>query len=50
MHRSLNIVEASIADLRTAIKRGEITSAALTTAYLERIDRFNQNGCGKAAQ
>lgn len=40
----MNIIEASIADLRTAIERGDITSAALTTAYLERIDRFDQNG------
>ena len=40
----MNIVEASIADLRTAFERGEITSVALTTAYLERIDRFDRNG------
>jgi amidase len=40
----LNVIEASIADLRAALERGEITSVSLTTAYLDRIDRFDRGG------
>jgi amidase len=40
----LNVVEASIADLRLALESGETTSVALVTAYLERIARFDRSG------
>ena len=40
----MNIVEATIADLRNALERGEITSVGLTNAYLDRIERFDRNG------
>jgi amidase len=40
----LNVVEASIADLRAAFERNEITSAGLVTTYLDRIHDFDRNG------
>lgn len=40
----MNIVEASIADLRRALEAGATTSVALVGAYLDRIARFDRNG------
>jgi amidase len=40
----LNVVEATIADLRAAFERGDITSVSLVQAYLDRIDAFDKNG------
>ncbi|MFA8441986.1 amidase [Yoonia sp.] len=40
----MNVVEASIADLRHALERGEITSVGLVEIYLDRIERFDRNG------
>lgn len=40
----MNLVEASIADLRTALDAGEVTSVALVAAYLDRIARFDRSG------
>ena len=40
----MNVVEASIADLRRALERGEITSVGLVEIYLDRIERFDRNG------
>ena len=34
----MNVVEATIADLRSALENGEITSAGLVSAYLDRIE------------
>ncbi|KAG1648307.1 Hydrolase in pqqF 5'region [Nymphon striatum] len=42
--RVLNVVEATIADLRHALESGEITSLGLVTAYLDRIEKFDRNG------
>jgi amidase len=40
----LNVVEATIVDLRRALENGEITSVNLVTTYLDRIERFDRNG------
>lgn len=40
----MNVVEASIADLRAALERNEITSVGLVTTYLDRIDKFDRKG------
>ncbi len=40
----MNVVEASIADLRHALETGEATCVALVTAYLDRIAKFDQAG------
>jgi amidase len=40
----LNVIEATIADLRAALECGEFTSVSLTTAYLDRIERFDRKG------
>lgn len=40
----LDIVEATIADLRRALEAGETTSLGLVAACLDRIDRFDRNG------
>ena len=40
----MNVVEASIADLRASLERNEITSVGLVTTYLDRIDKFDRNG------
>lgn len=40
----MNVVEASIADLRLALKSGATTSVTLVTTYLERIARFDRSG------
>jgi amidase len=39
-----SVVERSIAELRAALEAGEATSVELVEAYLERIERFDQNG------
>ena len=40
----MNLVEASIADLRAALTGGEVTSVGLVAAYLDRIARFDRSG------
>ncbi|SEN17492.1 amidase [Loktanella fryxellensis] len=40
----MNVVEATIADLQAALATGAATSAALATAYLDRIARFDRSG------
>ncbi len=40
----MNIVEASIADLRRALESGELTSVALVAAYLDRIAAYDRSG------
>jgi amidase len=40
----MNIVDASIADLRQALQAGEVTSVALVAAYLDRIAAFDRSG------
>ena len=40
----MNVVEASIADLRHALETGEITCVDLLATYLDRIARYDQNG------
>ncbi|WP_069300677.1 amidase [Neptunicoccus sediminis] len=40
----MNIVEASIADLRLALANGTTTSVELVSAYLDRISRLDQAG------
>ena len=41
---SLNLVEASIADLRHALEQGAVTSVELTGAYLRRIAHYDRHG------
>ncbi len=40
----MNIVEASIADLRGALETGKVTSVALVAAYLDRIAAYDRSG------
>ncbi|TIS45273.1 amidase [Mesorhizobium sp.] len=40
----MNIVEASIADLRNALEQGTVTSVDLTGAYLTRIAHYDRHG------
>ncbi|MBM1817478.1 amidase [Pseudosulfitobacter pseudonitzschiae] len=40
----MNVVEATIADLRTALETGETTSVALVETYLDRIARYDSSG------
>lgn len=40
----MNIVEASIADLRRALEAGEVTSVGLVAAYLDRIAAYDRSG------
>jgi amidase len=40
----MNVVEASIADLRAALENGTTTSVALVETYLDRIARFDTSG------
>lgn len=40
----MNVVEASIADLRHALVTGATTAVALVTAYLDRIARYDRAG------
>ncbi|KAK1057037.1 hypothetical protein LTR33_013745 [Friedmanniomyces endolithicus] len=42
--RTLNIVEASIADLQHALTTGALTSVELTTKYLQRIITYDTRG------
>jgi amidase len=39
-----SVVERSIAELRSALETGEVTSVELVEAYLERIDRYDRAG------
>ncbi|QAV70322.1 amidase [Salinibacterium sp. UTAS2018] len=41
---TFNVVEASIAELQATLAAGTLTSEALVTAYLERIDRYDRSG------
>src|SRR5689334_18199037 len=41
---SFSVVEAGIAELRTALQNREVTSVALVEAYLARIDAYDRNG------
>ena len=41
---AIDLNEASIADLHDRMQRGELTSEAITTWYLDRIDAIDQNG------
>ncbi|WP_438991708.1 amidase [Lentibacter sp.] len=40
----MNVVEASIADLRSALESGETTARALLAAYLGRVARYDRAG------
>jgi amidase len=40
---AFDVVEASIADLRTALESGAVTSVALVNAYLARIDAYDRS-------
>jgi amidase len=40
----MDVVEASIADLRTALDSGKVTSVALVAAYLRRIAYYDRHG------
>lgn len=40
----MNVVEASIPDLRAALQAGRVTSEALVTAYLDRIAAYDHSG------
>jgi len=40
----MNVVEASIADLRAALEAGRVTSVGLLHAYLDRIARYDRAG------
>ena len=40
----MNVVEATIADLRRALESGEITSVGLVSAYLDRIEKYDRSG------
>lgn len=46
--RGFDVVEASIADLRAALERREVTAVELVTAYLERVDAFDAPGTDTA--
>ncbi|MFD1505885.1 amidase [Georgenia yuyongxinii] len=41
---TFDVVEATIADLRTALETGRVTSEQLVTRYLERIAAYDQGG------
>lgn len=41
---ALNVVEATITQLRSALKAGEITSEQLVRRYLQRIEEFDSSG------
>ena len=40
----MNVVEATIADLRAALERARFTSVGLVQTYLDRIETFDKNG------
>jgi amidase len=42
--RGVDVVEASIADLRGALERGDVTSERLVDAYLARLDAYDHGG------
>ncbi|TGP50594.1 hypothetical protein, partial [Mesorhizobium sp. M2D.F.Ca.ET.226.01.1.1] len=41
---TLHLVEASIADLRSALEDGTVTSVELTATYLRRIAHYDRHG------
>lgn len=45
----IDLTDTSIAELRSALARGEVSSRQLTAAYLARIDALNRKGrsCGR---
>ncbi|MFJ6479700.1 MULTISPECIES: amidase [unclassified Streptomyces] len=48
MTRGFDVVETCIADLRTALERGETTAVGLLDAYLARIDAYDRPGTATA--
>lgn len=40
----MNVVEASISELRNALENGDTTSVSLVQTYLDRIETFDRNG------
>ncbi|MGW1770233.1 amidase [Streptomyces sp. NPDC002104] len=48
MTRGFDVVETSVADLRTALEKGETTAVGLLDAYLARIDAYDRPGTATA--
>ncbi|WP_030767721.1 MULTISPECIES: amidase [unclassified Streptomyces] len=48
MTRGFDVVETSIADLRVALEKGEITAVGLLDAYLARIEAYDRPGTATA--
>ncbi|MFF2573507.1 amidase [Streptomyces sp. NPDC058084] len=48
MTRGFDVVETCIADLRTALEKGETTAVGLLDAYLARIDAYDRPGTATA--
>ncbi|MFG2336414.1 amidase [Streptomyces yangpuensis] len=48
MTRAFDVVETCIADLRTALEKGETTAVGLLDAYLARIDAYDRPGTATA--
>ncbi|MEW1638139.1 amidase [Streptomyces sp. NPDC093801] len=48
MTRGFDVVETRIADLRTALEKGETTAVGLLDAYLARIDAYDRPGTATA--
>ena len=40
----MNVIEASIADLRAALENGDLTSVTLVQTYLDRIEKYDRTG------
>lgn len=41
---SFDVVEASIADIQSALERGQVTSVEIVEAYLQRIEAYDKQG------
>ena len=39
--KKFNVVEASIADLHSAIKAGQVTLVEVVSSYIERVGKYN---------
>ncbi|MFE7463161.1 amidase [Streptomyces sp. NPDC057499] len=48
MKRAFDVVETGIADLRTALEKGEATAVGLLDAYLARIEAYDRPGTATA--
>ncbi|MFI6978964.1 amidase [Embleya sp. NPDC050154] len=48
MTRGFDVVETSIADLRAALEKGEVTAVGLLDAYLARIEAYDRPGTATA--